>query len=101
MIALGALKPIFEALTSTTTLVPVMYDAFAGTLTDQVAGSASAEVAVNSVLPTVTVTLTPPTEPVSPPMLNPAAFSAMFTVLSPATALRFSTSAPAGCTVTV
>ena len=78
-----------------------MYDASGTTLTDQVAGSASAEVAVSSVSPTVTVTLTPPTEPVSPPMLNPAPFSAMLMMSSVAIASRFSTSAPAACTVTV
>ena len=78
-----------------------MYDASAGTLTDQIAGSASADVAVNCVEPTVTVTLTAVSEPVSPPILNPAAFSSMLIVLSVATALRFSTSVPTACTVTV
>ena len=77
-----------------------MEDASEGTLTDQVAGSASADVAVNSVPPSVTVTFTPPTKPVSPPMVNPAPFSAMFTVPSPAIASRFSTSAPTARTVT-
>ena len=78
-----------------------MYEASAGTLTDQVAGSASADVAVSSVEPTVTVTLTPVSDPVSPDIVNPAAFSSMLIVLSVATASRFSTSAPAACTVTV
>ena len=78
-----------------------MYGASAGTLTDQVAGSSVDDVAASSPVPTVTVTLTPPTEPVSPPMLNPAAFSAMFTLLSVAIAETFSTSVPAACTVTV
>ena len=50
------------------------------------------EVAVRSVVPTATVTEASPTEPVSPPILNPAAFSAMLMVLSVAIALRFSTS---------
>ena len=95
------MNPDFDALTDTSTLVPVMYVAFCGTLTDQVAGSVSAEVAVSSVTPTVTVTLTPTSEPVSPPMLNPAVFSVMLMMSSVATALRFNTSAPAGCTVTV
>ena len=79
-----------------------MYDASAGTLTDQVAGSAlSADVAVSSVAPTVTVTLTSPWEPVSPDIVNPAVFSSMLIVLSVATASRFSTSVPTACTVTV
>ena len=52
-------------------------------------------------MPTVTVTLTPPCEPVAPEIANPAAFSAMFTVSSPAIVWRISTSAPAACTVTV
>ena len=34
-------------------------------------------------------------------MTNPAAFSAMFTTLSPVTASRVSASVPAGSTVTV
>ena len=72
-----------------------------GTLTDQIAGSSVEDVAVRSVEPTVTVTEASLTEPVSPPIVNPAAFSAMFTVLSVAMALRFSTSVPAVCTVTV
>ena len=61
----------------------------------------AADVAVRSVVPTVTVTLTPPCEPVAPEIVNPAAFSAMFTRLSVAIASRVSTSMPAGCTVTV
>ena len=72
-----------------------------GTLTDQVAGLALEEVAVRSVVPTVTVTDTPPSEPVSPVMLNPAAFSAMFTAPSVAIASRFSDSVPSAVTVTV
>ena len=78
-----------------------MYDASAGTLTDQVAGSASADVAVNAVAPTVTVMLTPASEPVSPDIVNPAVFSAMFTVSSTAIVSRFSASVPAARTVTV
>ena len=88
----GAVYPVLLALTVTVTLVPVRYAAFAGTATDQVAGSAAAEVAVSSVVPTVTVTLTPPSEPVAPEIANPAAFSAMFTVLSVAMASRVSAS---------
>ena len=49
----------------------------------------------------VTLTDTPASEPVSPEIVNPAAFSAMFTVLSVAIASRFSARAPAACTVTV
>ena len=52
-------------------------------------------------VPTVTVTSTPASEPVSPDIVNPAVFSAMFTVLSVAIASRFSTSAPAARTATV
>ena len=78
-----------------------MYAASAGTLTVQIAGSASAEVAVSSVSPSVTVTLTPPSDPVSPPISNPAPFSAMLMMSSVAIASRVSTSAPAACTVTV
>ncbi len=59
------------------------------------------EVAVRFVPPTVTVTSTPPSEPVSPLMANPDAFSAMLTVPSPAMAETFSTSVAAGCTATV
>ena len=59
------------------------------------------EVAVSSVVPTVTVTATPPSLPVSPLISKPAAFSAMLTVLSPAMGSRLRTRAPAVCTVTV
>ena len=51
-------------------------------------------------LPTVTVTLTPPSEPVSPLIMNPAAFSAMFTVSSPAMVSRFSASDSSSTLVT-
>ena len=78
-----------------------MYAAFPGTFTDQIAGSASAEVAVSSSVPTLTVTVTPPSDPVSPEIANPAARSAMFTVPSVAIAFTFSISTPAGATVTV
>ena len=78
-----------------------MYDAFAGTLTNQVAGLAGAEVAVNGVVPTVTVTVTPPSDPVSPEIANPVAFSSMFTLSSPAMTLRFSSSAAPTATVIV
>ena len=97
----GRCNRSFVALTFTATLVPVMYEAPPGTATDQVAGSSPADVAVNSVMPTVTVTLTLPCEPVSPEIANPAAFSAMFTVLSTAIASTFSTSAPTAATATV
>ena len=59
------------------------------------------EVAVSSVVPTVTVTDTPPSESVSPVIVNPATCSAMFTVSSPAMASRFSTSVPCGTTLFV
>ena len=59
-----------------------------------------AEVAVNSVPPTVTVTLTPPSEPVAPEIANPAAFSAMFTVSSVAMVSRFSASGSSSALVT-
>ena len=102
MIAAGAVYPVFEALTSTATLAPLMYAASAGTLTVQVAVPASsAEVVVSVSPPISTVTPTPASVPVSPPISNPAAFSAMFTVPSPAIAPRVSASAPAACTVTV
>ena len=61
----------------------------------------SAEVVVSSVVSTVTVTLTPPSDPVSPVIVNPAAFSAMFTLSSVTIASRFSDSVPTACTVTV
>ena len=93
--------PAFAALTLTATLGPAMYAAFLGTSTDQIAGLAAEEVAVNGVVPTVTVTVTPPTDPVSPEIANPAARSAMFTVPSVAIAFTFSTSVPAATTVTV
>ena len=51
------------------------------------------EVAVSSVVPTVTVTATPPSLPVSPLISKPAAFSAMLTVLSPAMGSRLRTRA--------
>ena len=71
----------------------------AGTVTDQVAGSASAEVAVSVMEPTVTVTDTPPSEPVVPEIANPAVFSAMLTVSS--VAMASTLSARVSCTVTV
>ena len=72
-----------------------MYDASAGTLTDQVAVPlSSAEVALRLPVPIATVTLAPASEPVSPPILNPAAFSAMLIVSSPVILSRFSTSVP-------
>ena len=49
-------------------------------------------------VPTVTVTDTPPSDPVSPEIVNPAAFSAMLIVPSPAIATTFSTRLPALCT---
>ena len=61
----------------------------------------SAEVALNVAVPTCTVTVTPASDPVFPPIANPSAFSAMFTVSSPAIMSRFSTRDPAVCTVTV
>ena len=97
--ALGEVNPLFDAVTLTNTLVPVMEAAPAGTLTDQVAGSAEVDVAVRSVVPTATVTLTPASEPVAPVIANPAAFSAMFTTLS--VAIASSVSARVSCTVTV
>ena len=93
--------PVLAADTATSTLVPVMYAAPAGTLTDQVAGSASADVAARVTEPIRTVTLAAPSGPVSPEMAKPAAFSAMLTVLSPAMALTLSTRLPAVRTVTV
>ena len=61
-----------------------------------------ADVAVKvAVPPTVTLTDTPASLPVSPEMPNPSAFSAMFTVLSTAIALTFRTNWPAAATVTV
>ena len=95
----GAVYPAFDADTLTATPVPAMYAAFPGTATDQVAVSSasapsgSSDVAVRVVAPTATDTDTPSSSPVSPEMLNPAAFSAMFTTLSsPAIAPTFSTS---------
>ena len=78
-----------------------MYDASAGTLTDQIAVSASDDVADSASVPTVTVTLTPPSVPVSPEIVNPAAFSATLMTSSVAIRSTFSTSAPVACTVTV
>ena len=49
----------------------------------------------------VTLTVTPASEPVSLEIVNPAAFSAMLTVSSPAMTSRFSARAPAAATVTV
>ena len=70
-------------------------------MTDQVAGSASAEVALSAVAPTVTVTVAPPFAPVSPEIVNPAVLSAMLTVPSPAMAPTVSARAPAASTVTM
>ena len=86
---------------STVTVTPdsVIYDALAATSTDQVAGLSSEEVALRVVSPTLTVTVTPVTAPVSPLILNPAAFSAMLMMLSVAMASTFSTRAPAACMV--
>ena len=105
----GAVNPAFSAATVTCTLAPVMYEAAGGTSTDQrdssgVAASlswsvAAAEVAVSAVVPMVTVTDTPASVPVLPAIANPAAFSAMLTVLSPAIASRLSTRAPVDATV--
>ena len=49
----------------------------------------------------MTLTDTPPSDPVAPEIVNPAAFSTMLTVSSPAMASRFSARAPAAATVTV
>ena len=49
--------------------------------------------------PMVTLTDTPASEPVVPEIANPAAFSAMFTVLS--VAMASTLSARVSCTVTV
>ena len=98
----GAVNPVLAADTPTTTLAPVMYTASAGTLTDQVAVPlSSAEVALNVAVPTCTVTETPASDPVFPPIANPSAFSAMLMVSSPAIVPTFSVSAPTGFTVTV
>ena len=71
----GAVNPVLAADTVTTTLVPVMYTAPAGTLTDQVAMPlSSAEVALNVVVPTFNVTVTPASVPVAPEIANPSAF---------------------------
>ena len=59
------------------------------------------EVSVSFVVPTVTVTDTPPCEPVSPEMMNPSPCSAMFTVSLPAMGSTVSARAPAASTVTV
>ena len=80
-------KPSFEADTVTVTPGSVMKAASAGTLADQVAGvevAVVAEITVSSASPTLTVTETPASVPVSPEIVNPAARSAMFTVSSPA-----------------
>ena len=98
------------AATDKATLAPVMYAASAATSTDQAACSgvpvssswsvSAAEVtAVKVWVPRTTVTATPASAPVVPPMLKPAAFSAMLTVSSPATASTRRVSAPAGLTV--
>ena len=76
--------------------------ASAGTFTDQ--APLASEVAVSSPEPTsseptVTVTVTPASEPVSPDIENPSAFSAMFTVSSPAMSLAVSAREPASSTV--
>ena len=52
-------------------------------------------------MPIRTVTSTPLSVPVSPEIVNPAAFSAMFTVSSVAIVSRLSASSPAACTATV
>ena len=78
-----------------------MYDASDPTLTDQVAVPlSSAEVTVSVSVPITTVTLTPLSVPVSPLILNPAAFSATLMTSSVAIRSTFSTSAPMACTVT-
>ena len=59
------------------------------------------EVSVSSSVPTLTVTDTPPSEPVSPEMMNPSSCSAKLTVSSVAMGSRFSVRVPAGSTVTV
>ena len=100
--SLGAVNPILLADTVTSTLVPAMYAAPGGTATDQAAVPlSSADVPVRVVKPIATLTVTPASVPVSPEILNPAVFSAMFTVPSPAMAFRFSDSVPAAFTVTV
>ena len=72
--------------------------ASAGTLTDQ--APLLLEVAVSGdCAPMVTLTATPPSEPVAPLIANPAAFSARLTVSSVAMASRVS--ARVSCTVTV
>ena len=51
-------------------------------------------------VPTFTVTVTPVTEPVSPEIAKPAAFSAMLILLSPAIAGTVSAIWPIAATVT-
>ena len=97
----GEVYPDFDADTVTSTLVPAMYAAPAGTLTDQTAGSAAEEVAVRVAEPIRTLTLTPLSEPVSPAIAKPAAFSAMLTASSVAMAFTWSTRLPTASTVTV
>ena len=63
--------------------------------------ASSAEVVVNVPVPICRLTSTSVSVPVSPLMMNPAAFSAMLIALSPEMASRFRDSAPAGCTVIV
>ena len=97
----AAVNPVLVADTVRVTLGPVMYDAAAGTFTDQVAGLAFDEVAVRVAAPITTDTDTPSSEPVSPVIVKPASFSAMLIVSLPATAATFSASVPAGSTVRV
>ena len=85
-LAVPSAKFAFVAVTVNDTLVPVMYVASAGTLTDQMAGSAFDEVAASVSEPISTDTDTPPSDPVVPEIVNPSAFSAMFTTPSPAMA---------------
>ena len=59
------------------------------------------EDAVSSSIPTVTVTDASSSLPVLPVIANPAAFSSMLTVSSPAMVSRLRASVPLGSTVTV
>ena len=78
----GATNPALLALTVSPTLGSVRYDAAGGTGTDHV--PSAPEVTVRVPLPSLTVTATPGSLPVSPVIGNPAAFSAMLTTSSPA-----------------
>ena len=100
--SLGAVNPILLVDTVTDTLVPVMYVAAGGTATDHVAvPETSADVPVRVVKPIATLTVTPASVPVSPEIENPAVFSAMFTVPSPAIASSVSARVGSSTSVTV